>query len=79
MARELRKKIQSIITEEDILEIKLQDHARKILKEKVDDQKVRREYLESILNNDKIRNCLKENKLDEAKRLAESIIKETQN
>ena len=74
MARELRKKIQSIITEEDILEIKLQDHARKILKEKVDDQKVRREYLESILNNEEIRNCLKENKLDEAKRLAESII-----
>ena len=74
MARELRKKIQSIITEEDILEIKLQDHARKILKEKVDDQKVRREYLESILNNEKIKNCLKENKLDEAKRLVEIII-----
>ena len=74
MARELRKKIQSIITEEDILEIKLQDHARKILKEKVDDQKVRREYLESILNNEKIKKCLKENKLDEAKGLAESII-----
>ena len=74
MARELRKKIQSIITEEDILEIKLQDHARKILKEKVDDQKVRREYLESILNNEEIRNCLKENKFDDAKRLAESMI-----
>ena len=74
MARELRKKIQSIITEEDILEIKLQDHARKILKEKVDEQKVRREYLESILNNDEIRNCLKENKLDDAKRLVENII-----
>ena len=64
MARELRKKIQS----------KLQDHARKILKEKIDDQKVRREYLESILNNGEIRNCLKENKLDDAKRLVEKII-----
>jgi precorrin-2 dehydrogenase/sirohydrochlorin ferrochelatase len=74
MARELRKKIQSIITEEDILEIKLQDHARKILKEKIDDQKIRREYLETILNNDEIRNCLKENKLDEAKGLAENLI-----
>ena len=74
MARELRKKIQSIITEEDILEIKLQDYARKLLKEKVDNQKTRREYLEKILNNVEIRNCLRENKLDEAKGLAEKII-----
>jgi siroheme synthase (precorrin-2 oxidase/ferrochelatase) len=62
------------LSEEDILEIKLQDHARKILKEKIDDQKIRREYLETILNNDEIRNCLKENKLDEAKGLAENLI-----
>lgn len=32
MARQLRKKIQSIITEEDILEIELQDYSRKLLK-----------------------------------------------
>ena len=32
MARQLRKKIQSIITEEDILEIELQDYARLELK-----------------------------------------------
>lgn len=74
MARELRKKIQSIITEEDILEIKLQDYARKLLKEKIDDQKIRKEYLENILNNDEIKDCLKENKLDEAKGLAEELI-----
>ena len=30
MARQLEKKIQSIITEEDILEIELQDYARSI-------------------------------------------------
>ena len=74
MARELRKKIQSIITEEDILEIKLQDYARKLLKEKVGNQKVRREYLENILNDEEIRHCLKENKLDEAKELVENLI-----
>lgn len=74
MARELRKKIQSIITEEDILEIKVQDHARKILKEKIDKQRLRREYLEDILNNNEIKECLKEKKLDEAKALVENII-----
>ena len=74
MARELRKKIQSIITEEDMLEIKLQDHARKLLKEKIDNQKLRKEYLVRILDNEEIKELLKEKKLDEAKELAENII-----
>ena len=74
MARELRKKIQSIITEEDILEIKLQGYARKLLKEKIDGQKVRKEYLEKILDNGEIKQLLKENKLNEAKGLAEELI-----
>ena len=62
------------ITEEDILEIKLQSYARNLLKEKIEDQKVRKEYLENILNNEDIKYCLKENKLDEAKGLAEELI-----
>ena len=74
MARQLRKKIQSIITEEDILEIKLQDHARKLLKGKIEDQKERREYLYNILDNEEIKKYLKENKFDEAKGLVEDII-----
>ena len=39
MARQLRKKIQSIITKEDILKIELQDYSRKLLKSKISDQK----------------------------------------
>ena len=74
MARELRKKIQSIITEEDILEIKLQSYARTLLKGKIDNQKLRKEYLENILKNENIKQCLRENKLDEAKGLVEDII-----
>ena len=74
MARQLRKKIQSIITEEDILEIKLQDHARKLLKGKIDDQKDRREYLYNILDNEEIKEYLKENNFDKAKELVEEII-----
>lgn len=74
MARELRKKIQSIITEEDILEIKLQSYARTLLKGKIDNQKLRKEYLENILKNENIKQCLRENKLDEAKGLVKDII-----
>ncbi|MEA4956220.1 Precorrin-2 dehydrogenase [bioreactor metagenome] len=74
MARELRKKIQNIISEEDILQIKLQDFSRKILKEKFDNQKTRKEYLYKILQDDNISHLLKENDLKEAKICAEKII-----
>ncbi|MBZ9571210.1 bifunctional precorrin-2 dehydrogenase/sirohydrochlorin ferrochelatase [Methanobrevibacter sp. TMH8] len=74
MARELRKKIQNLITNEDLLQIKLQDYARNILKEKFDNQKERKEYLYKILKNNDIKNLLKEEKLEDAKKLAENII-----
>lgn len=74
MARELRKKIQEVITNEDLLQIKLQDHARNILKEKFDNQKDRKKCLYKILKNNDVNNLLKIKKLEEAKRLAEDII-----
>lgn len=67
MARQLRKKIQSIITEEDILEIELQDYARSILKENVSDQKHRRKYLYEILDDENINTYIKNRQIDEAK------------
>jgi len=74
MARELRKKIQNIVSDEDILQIKLQDFSRKILKKKFDNQKVRKEYLYKILNNSDISKLLKEGNLKEAKKCVEKII-----
>lgn len=75
MAQKLRKKIQSTIFREDILQIKLQEYARKILKEKFEDQKVRKEYLYKILENKDVDNLLKEEKLKEAKIYIEKLIK----
>lgn len=75
MARELRKKIQKLITNEDILQIKLQEYARDILKKKIDNQKNRKKYLYQILNNNDIKDLLKMEKLEEAKKIAEEIIK----
>ena len=74
MARELRKKIQKAITDEDILQIKLQDYGRKILKEKVKDQKERKNYLYKILENKEISNLLKEKKLEEAKDYVNNLL-----
>ena len=75
MARQLRKKIQSIITEEDILEIELQDYARNRLKEVVDDQKERRSYLYEILDDEKINDLINEREIGQAKGYIDEFIR----
>ncbi|MDO5860362.1 bifunctional precorrin-2 dehydrogenase/sirohydrochlorin ferrochelatase [Methanobrevibacter sp.] len=75
MARQLRKKIQSIITEEDILEIELQDYARSILKDSVETQKERRKYLYEIFEDEKINDFIKRNQIDEAKVYIDNLIR----
>jgi precorrin-2 dehydrogenase/sirohydrochlorin ferrochelatase len=67
MARMLRKKIQSAISSEDILQIELQDYSREKLKLKIENHKIRRDYLYKILNNSKIKSCLKSGNLEDAK------------
>lgn len=75
MARQLRKKIQSIITEEDILEIELQDYARSKLKEVVLNQKERRKCLYEIFGDEKINELIENRKIDEAKNCIDNLIR----
>ena len=75
MARQLRKKIQSIITDEDIAEIELQDYARGRLKNVIDDQKQRRDYLYEIFKDEKINELIKNNQIDEAKDYIDNLIR----
>ena len=75
MARQLRKRIQSIITEEDILEIELQDYSRSLLKEYVPDQKDRRDYLYMIFEDEMIKGLIESKKIDEAKAVICELIK----
>ena len=74
MSKELRKKIEKVIKFEDILQLELQSFARDILKERVDNQKKRRNYLYSILDDQKIQKLLKEGKLEEAKVCVNELI-----
>lgn len=74
MAKELRKRIQATITKEDLLEVKLQDYIRTILKENMENQKERKEILYSILNNEEIKELLKNDKFEEAKKKAKDLI-----
>lgn len=76
MARQLRKKIQEIITDEDLIKMELQDYARSILKEKVENQKERRTYLYTIFEDKNIHNLIEKNKIDEAKSYIYNLINE---
>ncbi|WP_407415958.1 bifunctional precorrin-2 dehydrogenase/sirohydrochlorin ferrochelatase [Methanobrevibacter sp.] len=75
MARQLRKRIQSIITEEDILEIELQDYSRSLLKEYIPNQKDRRDYLYKIFEDRNIKDLIKSGEIDEAKDVICELIK----
>ena len=75
MARQLRKKIQSIITEEDILEIELQSYARSILKDAVSDQKERRKCLYGIFDDENIKGYIKNRQIDEAKDYINDLVR----
>jgi precorrin-2 dehydrogenase / sirohydrochlorin ferrochelatase len=75
MARILRKRLEKLVTWEDLFAIDLQAEVRGILKKEVSDVAVRRRLLYAILNNDKIKQALKEGKVREAKEMAIKLIK----
>ena len=70
MARELRQRIEKIVTQEDLLQIELQTYAREVLKKRILDQKVRRRVLYEVLKDKEIKRLLKEGKFEEAKETA---------
>lgn len=67
VSKYLRRKIESIITAEDIERIKLQDYSRKRLKECVESQKSRKEYLYQLFKDEKIEDLVKKGNTEEAK------------
>jgi len=74
MARILRKRLEKVITSEDILQVELQHYARALVKAHIPNRKSRRSLLYRIIKNPKIRNLLKEGNLEGAKNFAKQII-----
>jgi precorrin-2 dehydrogenase/sirohydrochlorin ferrochelatase len=77
MARVLRKRVEKMITKEDLLQIQLQEYLRSLLRKQVDDQKVRKELLYRVIQNADIQKFIKENKFDEAREKATDIIQKS--
>lgn len=74
MAKVLRQRVERLITQEDLLQIKLQNYMRAILKQRISDQKVRKKILYKILNDEHVKKLLRNDKLDEAQRVALKIL-----
>src|SRR5208283_2983609 len=70
MANLLRKKIEGIIREEDILMVKLQSYARELAKVHLPNQQSRKRTLYAIIEDRKIKSLIKRGDFEEAKNLA---------
>ena len=76
MAKTLRKKIQNIITDEDIYYIQLQEYIRELLKIHVKSQQTRKEYMIKFNEDDNIRRYVQDGNIEEAKIYIKKIIEE---
>lgn len=76
VSKYLRRKIQEIITEEDIIKIRLQSYAREKLKTSIEGQKNRKDYLYDIFEDETIEELIRNNRIDEAKRYIDEKISE---
>ena len=74
MASFLRKKIEKIITPDDLLQIKLQSELRQIISKRIENYKTRKKFLYQVLEDQKIKNLLKEGKYQEGKEFAQKLI-----
>lgn len=73
MARVLRKRIEKMITEDDLLQIRLQDYLRPILKQQFSEQRLRKLVLSEVIEDVQIKKLLKKRKFDDARQLALDI------
>lgn len=74
MAKELRKKIQSVITQEDILNIELQEYVRQLLKDNVESQKERKEWMIKIKEDEIVQKHISEDDLESAQEYVQKML-----
>ena len=75
MAGILRRKIESIITHEDIILVKLQGEVRKAMKTMIADPEARKRLVYKLIRDKKIISLLRSKKYDQAKIRALELIR----
>ncbi|MFQ6136482.1 MAG: bifunctional precorrin-2 dehydrogenase/sirohydrochlorin ferrochelatase [Candidatus Hydrothermarchaeales archaeon] len=76
ISKMIKRRIKKLITKEDILLIELEEFLKARLKQKIKDQKRRKEILREITNRPEIVKSLKENDIGKAKELVEDYLEE---
>jgi len=74
MARALRERVEALFTEEDVKQVALQEFARRVARERLGDEGRRRDALFRVMRDDRVKRLLGEERMEEAKALAERII-----
>lgn len=74
MAGLIRRRLERMITKEDILQVELQSYTRKFAKKALLNQRARKAVLFRITNDNKIRKLLNRGKLNQAKIMAQKIV-----
>jgi siroheme synthase-like protein len=75
MSNLVRRRVEGIIREEDIMMVRLQSYARELAKAHIQNQQARKKILYTIIEDTRIRRLLKNGNYQEAKNLAKQIIK----
>ena len=69
MAKEIKKRLKKLLTEEDLLSIELQEFTRYKLKEKVKNQKMRRAFIKEIMTDIEVKYLISKGDLKKAKKV----------
>jgi siroheme synthase (precorrin-2 oxidase/ferrochelatase) len=76
MAGTLRRRIEEIITEEDVLQVRLQGYIRRASRKRLADAASRKEFAYKIIHDEKIGRLLRKDKYDAARERAEKLLSE---
>jgi precorrin-2 dehydrogenase/sirohydrochlorin ferrochelatase len=74
MAGILRRRIEKLITPEDLSQVRLQGHIREASRKRLKDARARKEFVYKVINNKKIGALLRKGKYSEAERLADAML-----
>jgi len=76
MAGALRRRIEKVITRQDVLQVRLQGHIRKSSRVLLRDAGSRKEFAYKVMRDKKVGDLLKKERYGEARRLAEKMLRE---
>lgn len=74
VARALKKRIEKTITDEDVLQVELQEYLRGMLKTRVNDQEKRQGIIREVINMPDVIELLRSGRLEDARKVARRIV-----